>query len=91
MAQTITLQEAIELFPQLLDEKIKTGFQSPAGPIQDVQRCDFQFDGDGDYRTSKLERSKPHKTSHTMDAAALRRYGAVKEKTEDEHGDTRCG
>lgn len=54
--ETITIREAIELFPKLLDEPVKFGFKSGNESMRDADSITFQFVGDGNYRTRTLNK-----------------------------------
>ncbi len=53
---TITLREAIALFPRLLDEPVLLA--NTQLPHPDTEWAAFQFTGDGNYRTKRLARGE---------------------------------
>lgn len=55
MMEKITLKEAIELFPTILDEMVQVGHKQDK-PIQESSVAEFQFCGDGNYRTTRLKK-----------------------------------
>lgn len=59
------LRDAINLFPQLLDEEVKTGYSK--GNQITPEEADFQFVGDGNYRTSVM--TKPSNDEPDLYAA----------------------
>jgi hypothetical protein len=52
--EVMTIREAIELYPSLLDEKVTWGFLSGGKSMRFANLCNLQFIGDGGYRTKKL-------------------------------------
>jgi hypothetical protein len=56
--ETMTLREAIEHFPELLDEKVTWGQKSSSDPMIQCDEVTFQFCGDSNYRTQKVKNKK---------------------------------
>ena len=53
--ETMTIREAIRLFPGLLDEVVTFG-EKESVPMKDSSYLTFQFKGDGNYRTKRINR-----------------------------------
>ena len=52
--EEMTIREAIEIFPKLLDEKVYWGLKQTNIPVRESEYVTFQFFGDGNYRTNKI-------------------------------------
>ena len=53
--EVMTIQEAIALYPSLLDEKVTWGFLRGGKSMRNADFCAFQFIGDSNYRTKELK------------------------------------
>ena len=53
--ETMTVREAIRLFPGLLEEVVTFG-EKESKPMQETRYITLQFKGDGNYRTRRLIR-----------------------------------
>ncbi len=56
--ETMTVREAIKLFPGLLDEVVTWGEKHPGGPFSEAEAITLQFKGDGNYRTRLIHREE---------------------------------
>lgn len=56
MPEVMTIREAIELYPALLDEKVTWGYLSGGESMRTANSVSLQFIGNGCYRTQKMER-----------------------------------
>ena len=56
--ETMTIREAIKMYPGLLDELVTFGSLSGGGrpTLRTADRATLQFKGDGGYRTKELSR-----------------------------------